>query len=179
MGRLCALVTYDPNIRPVLVSDEADARRRIEALAARADVVKVSDEDLAWIAPGQDPRVVAETWIAQGVSLVVITLGGDGARAFGPGGDVTVSGVPVTVVDTVGAGDTFMGTLIGEVAPASLSVSEAKERLRTLDAGELARILEVCAAAAAVTVSRQGADPPWPGEVAPGARAGVAGTLEE
>ena len=72
-----------------------------------------------------------------------------------------------------------MGTLIDEVAPASLSVSEAKERLRTLDAGELARILEVCAAAAAVTVSRLGADPPWPGEAAPGTRAGAAGTLEE
>lgn len=78
-ARSSAVVWYDPNVRPALVDDPAAVRTRVEELAALADVVKVSDEDLAWFAPATDPLDVARRWSAWGVALVVVTRGGDGA----------------------------------------------------------------------------------------------------
>lgn len=80
-ARATATITYDPNIRPALTGDPVDARRSIERLVALADVVKVSDDDLAWLVPGVDPVEVARDWLARGPAIVVVTLGGDGAVA--------------------------------------------------------------------------------------------------
>jgi fructokinase len=157
-----ALVTYDPNIRPSLVDDPAAVRVRVEELVALADVVKASDEDLRWLEPGDDVLEVARRWAARGPAFVVVTLGADGALAVTAGGDVvSVPGVATEVVDTVGAGDTFMGALIDGL----LSAGATGRGLRAAGGGgipssELEALLRHGARAAAITVARAGANPP-------------------
>ncbi|WP_454041095.1 carbohydrate kinase family protein [Cellulosimicrobium sp. Marseille-Q8652] len=159
-ARATATVTYDPNARPALMGDPADARPRIEALVALADVVKVSDEDLAWLAPGTDPVAVARDWLALGPAVVVVTLGGEGAVAVTATGEQRVAAPRVQVVDTVGAGDSFMGALIDGLWDADLLGADRREELRAIDGATLAGLLERCVAVAAITVSRAGANPP-------------------
>lgn len=159
-ARATATVTYDPNARPALMGDPADARPRIEALVALADVVKVSDEDLAWLAPGTDPVAVARDWLALGPAVVVVTLGGEGAVAVTATGEQRVAAPRVQVVDTVGAGDSFMGALIDGLWDADLLGADRREALRAIDDATLADLLERCVAVAAITVSRAGANPP-------------------
>ncbi|WP_435735327.1 carbohydrate kinase [Cellulosimicrobium sp. PMB13] len=159
-ARSAATVTYDPNARPALMGDPAEARPRIEALVTLADVVKVSDEDLAWLAPGSDPVAVARDWLALGPAVVVVTLGGEGAVAVTAGGEQRVTAPRVAVVDTVGAGDSFMGALIDGLWDADLLGADRREALRAIDSTTLAGLLERCVAVAAITVSRAGANPP-------------------
>lgn len=165
-ARATATVTYDPNARPALMGDAATVRPQVEALVALADVVKVSDEDLAWLAPGADPLDVAESWRRLGPAVVVVTFGGDGAVACTAAGEVRVSAPATTVVDTVGAGDSFMGALIDGLAAADLLGADRRAALRDVDPAVLRGVLERCAAVAAVTVSRAGANPPWREELA-------------
>lgn len=158
-----AVVTFDPNVRPSLVTDADDVRARVARLIALADVVKVSGEDLDWLHPGRDHRDIAREWLTAGPSLVVVTEGGDGSFAAHAAGIVEAVAQPVTVVDTVGAGDTFMAALIAQLhAP---TAAEVRERIAGWTADDLAALLAGCAAAAAVTVSRPGADPPWEAEL--------------
>ncbi len=166
-ARDTATITYDPNARPALMGDPADARARIEALVALADVVKVSDEDLAWLVPGTDPVAVARDWLALGPALVVVTYGGEGALALTAAGEQRVTAPRVEVVDTVGAGDSFMGALLDGLWDAGLLGADRRDALRAVDAATLTRLLERCAAVAAVTVSRAGANPPRRAELAP------------
>lgn len=163
--RPLALISYDPNIRPALVPDRARAVREVEALVALADVVKASDEDLAWLYPGADPLDVARRLQRSGPAVVVVTRGGDGACAVTATGTVFVDGHSVDVVDTVGAGDTFMSALIHSLREAGLSGAASREPLRGIEEQHLREMLEFGAAAAAVTVSRPGADPPRLDEV--------------
>ncbi|BDZ40142.1 carbohydrate kinase family protein [Microbacterium suwonense] len=155
-----ALITFDPNVRPALIPDRDDARRRVEALVALADVVKASDEDLTWLYPERSPLDSADAWRRSGPAVVVVTTGGDGAAAVTRGGVTRSPGRPVTVVDTVGAGDTFMGALIHGLLHLRFAGAEARPLLREIDAPDLERILSFAARAAAITVSRPGADPP-------------------
>ncbi|MGJ0204031.1 PfkB family carbohydrate kinase [Leucobacter sp. gxy201] len=168
-----ALIGYDPNIRPALIGGadaEAGAvRERVRSLIARSDVVKASDEDIAWLHPGEDPVAVAHRWAAAGPALVVVTRGAEGvvavrggAGAGAPAGrtELTVAGVPVDVVDTVGAGDTFMGALLDGLLSAGAYGAEARAALGALRDAELGVLLERSAQAAAITVSRAGANPP-------------------
>lgn len=153
-------ISYDPNSRPAIMEAPAITAKKFERLVAIADVVKVSDEDLEWVAPGQDYETVAQRWAASGPSLVVVTRGGSGALGFHGELRHEIDGVTVDVVDTVGAGDTFMGALIDgllEVGAFGLSKQGA---VSTLDHEALVAVLNRCARAAAVTVSRPGADPP-------------------
>lgn len=166
-ARDTATITYDPNARPALMGDPADARERIEAVVALADVVKVSDEDLAWLVPAGDPVEVARGWLALGPALVVVTLGGAGAVALTPGGEHRVAAPRVEVVDTVGAGDSFMGALVDGLWDAGLLGAARRDALRAVDPGTLERLLERCAAVAAITVSRAGANPPRRAELSP------------
>ena len=166
-ARDTATVTYDPNARPALMGDPADARSRIEALVALADVVKVSDEDVAWLVPGADPVAVARAWLALGPALVVVTLGGEGAVAVTAAGEQRVTAPRVEVVDTVGAGDSFMGALLDGLWDAGLLGADRRDALRAIDAATLAGLLERCVAVAAITVSRAGANPPRRAELAP------------
>src|SRR5690606_18157039 len=107
-----ALVTFDPNCRPTVVPDRALAVAQAEAFVALSDVVKASDEDLAWLYPARTVEQTLRAWLELGVTLAVVTRGGDGALAVTRDASADVPGVAVTVADTVGAGDSFMAALI-------------------------------------------------------------------
>ncbi|MEE6273089.1 carbohydrate kinase [Georgenia sp. MJ206] len=156
-----ATLTYDPNVRPALMGTPAQARPLIERLVSLADVVKVSDEDLAWLAPGDDIREVAGDWVGLGAGIVVVTLGGRGALAVTAGGvEVDVAAPRVDVADTVGAGDSFMSGLIDGLWRASLIGADRREALRGISRTALADALARAVQVAAITVSRAGANPP-------------------
>ncbi|MFF5503473.1 carbohydrate kinase [Streptomyces roseolus] len=152
--RATATVSYDPNVRPALMGERAAAVARVERCVALADVVKASDEDLAWLHPGEPPEAVAARWLALGPSVVLVTRGGEGALAVTRRHTVTAGATPVSVVDTVGAGDSFMSAVLDALA------DRDRAALAALGAGDLAGLLARAAAAAAVTVSRAGARPP-------------------
>lgn len=155
-----ALTSYDPNIRPSLIDDHDSVRRRVLALIDRCDVVKASDEDVAWLHPGADIVDVARGWSRTGPGLVVVTRGSDGCVAITRGGELTVPAVTVDVVDTVGAGDTFMAALIDGLLCEGAFGATARTEIESLEASRLTALLQRSVAAAAVTVSRPGADPP-------------------
>ncbi|WP_248283199.1 carbohydrate kinase family protein [Cryobacterium arcticum] len=166
-----ATITFDPNIRPALIDDAGAARARVEQLVGLADVVKVSDEDLRWVRPDQSLSEAAADWLALGPAAVVVTLGGEGAFALTAAGRVSILAPLVTVVDTVGAGDTFMGALIDGLIDADVVGADRRAALRELPLGVLERIMRRSADAAAITVSRPGADPPTRAELAAAAAA--------
>lgn len=161
-----ALVTYDPNIRPALLGDHREVRGRVEEIVALADVVKASDEDLAWLYPGERLIDVASVWRAMGPSVVVVTAGGSGATAVTEAGTTHVAAPSVAVADTVGAGDTFMSAIIEGMLRLGFRDGAARGALRRIDRGDLGSLLERAARAAAITVSRPGADPPSSAELA-------------
>ncbi|MFV0286364.1 MAG: PfkB family carbohydrate kinase, partial [Demequina sp.] len=154
-----ALTTYDPNIRQGLIDDE-EMRASVLVLMSRVHVVKASDEDLAWIFPGLSVEAAAQRVLELGPRLVVATRGGDGMLGAVPAGAVSAPAVATAVIDTVGAGDTCMGALIDGLIDAGCVGLRAAETLAQLRREDVERILHRCAAAAAVTVSRPGADPP-------------------
>ena len=154
-----AVIMLDPNIRTSFIEDAPVYRKRLDRMIGVADIVKVSDEDLDWIM--RDTSTVADKaarMLQQGPSLVIITKGAKGAEAYGRDGSVvTVPAPQVTVVDTVGAGDTFnAGFLAGLHSRALLS----KAAIANIGHADLNEALAFAAKVAAVTVSRQGADPP-------------------
>ena len=149
-------VSLDPNIRPQLLPPLRWAVARFEALAGQANLVKLSDDDAAWLYPDVDPDAVLSRLLELGAGLAVLTKGSEGSLLAGRGGRAVVASRSVPVVDTVGAGDTYMAALIA----CCLDVD-----LAGLDATELERIGEFCARAAGVTVSRAGADLPWRAEL--------------
>ena len=157
-------VMIDPNIRPNFIKDEASYRKRLGRMLALADIVKVSDEDLNWIIPGDlalTGKVAALS--AMGAGIVIVTRGGEGATGYLPGGaevDVPVS--RVEVVDTVGAGDTFNAGLLAKLAALGCLNRAA---LSGLPADHLAKAMMHGAKVAAITVSRAGANSPWASEV--------------
>ncbi|MGW2652273.1 carbohydrate kinase family protein [Streptomyces sp. NPDC001478] len=158
--RTAATVSYDPNVRPALMGDHAQAVRRVEHCVALADVVKASDEDLAWLYPGEDPVRAAGRWLGRGPGLVLVTRGADGACALLPGGPLTVPAPTVPVADTVGAGDAFMSGTLHALAGRGLLGPAGRERLRSPDRATVTDVLRYAVASAAVTVSRAGANPP-------------------
>lgn len=161
-----ATITYDPNARPAIMGTAGEARERVEALVARSDVVKVSDEDIAWLAPGEPVAAVARTWLALGAAVVVVTRGGSGSEGYARDGlAVTVPAPRTTVVDTVGAGDSFMAGVIDGLARAGLVGAARRDQLRGIDERTLREVLERAGAIAAITVSRAGANPPTAAEL--------------
>ncbi|WP_084039362.1 carbohydrate kinase [Demequina sp. NBRC 110053] len=165
-ARSTSTITYDPNARPALMGDAASALARIESVIALADVVKVSDEDIAWLTDGENVDAVAHQWAARGPAFVVLTRGSDGATAFvADGREVTIDAPSVDVADTVGAGDSFMGGLVDGLWTAGLLGAHRRSALRAIDDATLVAVLERCARIAAVTVSRPGANPPSSAEL--------------
>jgi len=151
------LISLDPNVRLNVEPDLDVWRTRVQAMAARADLIKVSGEDLTAMYPGRSAQTVAERWLADGVRLVVVTSGADGAAGFTQRDRVAVAGERVQVVDTVGAGDSFQAALLcalDEVGRAS------RVGLEGLDAAMLRRCLAFAGRAAAITCTRRGADLP-------------------
>ena len=151
-----APIVFDPNIRPSVQPDRDLYEAAVEKWAALSAVIKVSDDDLAWLFPGQAIEDVANRWINDGAFLVVVTQGANGIMGYTSEGRVEVPGVKVDVVDTVGAGDT-VGAIVVEAMLTHGLVELRGELLR----GVLAR----AAAAAAITCSRKGAQPPFKHEL--------------
>jgi fructokinase len=158
--RISATVTFDPNVRPSLIVDRELARERIERLVERSDVVKASEEDLRWIDPDHPPERTAQTWLALGPAIVVVTMGDRGAMALCAAGEVRVAARPVQVVDTVGAGDAFMVGLIDALWASDLLGAQRRAELAGMDLDALTAAIEAASNAAAVTVARAGADLP-------------------
>ncbi|BBZ48116.1 carbohydrate kinase family protein [Mycobacterium parmense] len=153
--RVSATVTFDPNVRPALTDDRA--RARIVHLVERSDVVKVSHEDLEWIAPGQDPQRTARGWLASGPAIVAVTLGPRGSVAFCGDGEVRVDAEPVDVVDTIGAGDAFMVGLIDALWTRGLLGASRRAALRRIGVAALTEVLRAASLSAALAVGRAGA----------------------
>jgi fructokinase len=151
-----APIVFDPNIRPSVQPDRDLYEAAVEKWAALSAVIKVSDDDLAWLFPGQAIEDVANRWINDGAFLVVVTQGANGIMGYTSDGRVEVPGVKVDVVDTVGAGDT-VGAIVVEAMLTHGLVELRGDLLR----GVLAR----AAAAAAITCSRKGAQPPFKHEL--------------
>lgn len=156
------LISFDPNIRPTVVADMQLWRTNTEALVPLTDLVKVSDEDLALIAPGEAIDEIARKWLSDGAGLVIVTRGGDGATAFAPGLEVDCPGVKVAVEDTVGAGDTFQAALLAGLKQLGVT---GRPALEGLTEDSLQRLLGFAVGAAAITCSRRGADLPRKGEL--------------
>ncbi|WP_371153178.1 carbohydrate kinase [Jannaschia sp. 2305UL9-9] len=147
-------IMIDPNIRPSFIRNEATFRGRMSRLLGTADIVKLSDEDLAWL--GMSPEDV----LSHGASVLCLTEGSRGVTAITRDGRVSVPAEKVEVVDTVGAGDTFnAGFLAGLHKAGALTKDVPSEEV-------LRAALTLGAKAAAVTVSRAGANPPWASELA-------------
>ncbi|WP_194922600.1 PfkB family carbohydrate kinase [Catenulispora pinisilvae] len=163
--RRTATITYDPNVRPEHMTAVPDARGRISALMGLADVVKLSDADLAWLAPGTGPVAFARHQVSAGAAICVVTLGAAGAVAACAAGAIEVPAVPVEVVDTVGAGDAYMSALLAGLHDHRLLGAAARADLRTLAPDTLATVLADAALAAAVTCGRRGSDPPTRAEL--------------
>ncbi len=152
-----ATVTLDPNVRPALIADSEQATRRIEHLVEHSDVVKASDEDLRWLAPDLTPEQVAQRWLRRGPALVAVTMGAEGAYAVSAAGAVRVPSRRVQVVDTVGAGDSFMTGLLDALWSLELLGGARRDALRAISTEELSTVLEAAVLSSALTVAMPGA----------------------
>jgi fructokinase len=156
------MVSVDPNIRPFLVRSRKEFLHRLERFLAAADLLKLSEEDLAWMHPGLSVKDCCRKYVAAGVSLVVVTCGAKGAIGMNGRGLVEVPAERVTVADTVGAGDTFQAALLAWMHQEHGLKPEA---LRMLEVSELKGLLSFAAKAASITCSRAGCNPPWQHEL--------------
>jgi fructokinase len=158
------VTVIDPNVRPGFVSNRADYLARINRLIALADIVKVSDEDLNWLMPADAPILEKLAALkALGPSIAILTEGAKGPTALiGDNQAVRVPVPRVTVKDTVGAGDTFNAGVLAKLY--RLNRLE-KSKIAQISAADMAEALAHGTAVAAVTVSREGANPPWASEL--------------
>jgi fructokinase len=156
------VLTLDPNLRANLIPDRDEYRRRMESWVGLCDLVKVSRADLEWLYPGRDVTAAAGGWLRLGPRLVVVTLGADGAMALSGDRRIAVPGRKVKVADTVGAGDSFHAALLAGLHDGGLL---RRERLAAPSDDVLRGLLERAVAAAAITCSRPGANPPTRAEL--------------
>lgn len=157
------VVSLDPNIRPGQIKDRRAHLARLMRMIAMADIVKISDEDVAWMTGKSEFAKTAKKWLKSGARIVVVTRGGDGVEAYTANFALHQPAVSVKVADTVGAGDTFTAGLLAALSKAKLLT---KKKLASISQADLEAALSFAARAAAVTVSRPGADPPWAHELA-------------
>jgi fructokinase len=151
-----APIVFDPNIRPSVMGDRDLYEAAVEKWAALSSVIKVSDDDMAWLYPGQKYEDVAKRWLNDGAALVVVTRGSNGIIGFTADGSVEVDGEKITVADTVGAGDT-VGAIIVEAM--------IEKGILALTGDVLKATLHRAAVAAGITCSRKGAQPPYKHEL--------------
>jgi fructokinase len=155
------LTALDPNIRAALIDDPAVYRARFASWLPHVRLLKVSDDDAEWLAGTGDPVAAAKSWVASGVDAVVLTRGAAGLAVITAAGEFAqVPSARAEVVDTIGAGDTVQGALL-----AWLYQREVRD-LTTLGAPEWSKALSYAAKAAAITVSRSGAEPPTANDMA-------------
>jgi fructokinase len=151
-----APIVFDPNIRPSVMGNRDSYEAAVEKWAAISAVIKVSDDDLAWLFPGQSVESIAARWVQDGAFLVVVTRGADGLQGFTARGALSVPGVKIDVIDTVGAGDT-VGAIVVEAM--------IEQGIMALQGDVLSDVLTRAAKAAAITCSRKGAEPPYKHEL--------------
>ncbi|NUO33654.1 MAG: carbohydrate kinase [Dermatophilaceae bacterium] len=160
---LGATVSYDPNARPALMGLPDQARRTIEESIRLADLVKVSDEDIAWLCPGESEEDVLRGWAELGPAVIVMTRGGEGAvvRVSRTGEQQALPAPRVDVVDTVGAGDSFMAGLVsGLIDSGLLGGPESRTRLHQARLADMLPAVERALVTGALTVGRAGAHAP-------------------
>ena len=146
-----APIVFDPNIRPAVISDRKQYVAQVERWVSISSAVKVSDDDLKWLYPSLDIEQVVNNWLTMGASLVVVTYGDKGLAGYRVGEKISQDAIKVLVADTVGAGDTVGAILVEAIV---------KDGLDTLSGVRLEMMLKLAAKAAAITVSRGGANPP-------------------
>jgi len=151
-----APIIFDPNIRPAVLGNRDEYVKKVEKWVAISWAVKVSDEDLNWLYPGKVIDEIVNRWLEVGVHLVVVTLGEKGIIAYRMNEQISVDAVKVVVADTVGAGDTVGAVLVEAIV---------KNSLDKLTGEVLKTMLNRAAKAAAITVSRTGANPPSTDEI--------------
>jgi fructokinase len=161
-----ATVSYDPNFRPLLMGTPEEILPGVHELLGLADVVKVSEEDLAWLHPGREPGDVVGEWLDLGPAVVVVTLGAEGVLAGTASGLHSVlPGRRIEVVDTVGAGDSFSAALLAGLHRRGLLGAGSRDDLYRIGREDLDGVLGEAVTAAAITCSRHGADPPTRAEL--------------
>ncbi|MFL5953787.1 MAG: carbohydrate kinase family protein [Gaiellaceae bacterium] len=156
------IIFLDPNVRPAVFGDPGVYRERFERLAGLATVVKLSEDDASWIYPGLEPEAVLDRVLVLGPRLVALTLGRDGAIAASADGRARVPAMPVIVVDTVGAGDSFGAALLAALFEQGALKPGAP---RPLGDSLLEHALTYAVSAAAITCTRTGAVPPSRAEI--------------
>ena len=151
-----APIVFDPNIRPAVLGNRDEYVKKVEKWVAISSAVKVSDEDLNWLYPGKSIDEIANKWLEVGVELVLVTLGDKGITAYRENEQISVNAVKVVVADTVGAGDTVGAVLVEAIV---------KSGLDKLTGEVLKSMLNRATKAAAISVSRTGANPPSKEEI--------------
>jgi fructokinase len=151
-----APIVFDPNIRPVVMSDRKAYVRQVERWVGISSAVKVSDDDIYWLYPGADLDKVVNNWLSLGPELVVVTFGDKGLAGYRENSKISVDAKKVVVADTVGAGDTVGAILVEAII---------QDGLAKLTDERLSLMLDRAARAAAITVSRTGAKPPGRDEI--------------
>jgi fructokinase len=162
-----ATISYDPNCRPAISADVVAARRQAELFVAGSDIVKASDEDLSWLYPDRTPDETLAAWLELGPAIVALTRGASGPVILSGKGRVEMAAEPISVADTVGAGDSFMAGLISGLAQLEALGAGGRQRLQTLTLDQLHALAAYANRAAAITCSRQGANPPRAAELGP------------
>jgi fructokinase len=153
-----SLIMLDPNIRPALVNDEDDYRRRLDQMIEYVDIIKMSDEDLSWVFQDSTEEDAIKKLMKKDVSVVLVTKGASGASLYS--GDLRIDVTPpkVKIVDTVGAGDTFNA---GFLSWLSQHNKATKQAIRTMSVADMKSALERAVFISSHVVERQGANPPW------------------
>ncbi|WP_104140215.1 carbohydrate kinase [Arthrobacter sp. ZGTC131] len=160
-------ISFDPNCRPGISPDVAAARTQAELFVAASDIVKASDEDLAWLYPHRRPEETLEAWLELGPAIVALTRGAAGPVILARTGRVEMPAEAITVADTVGAGDSFMAALISGLAQLGALGAGGRQRLQSLAPDQLHSLAAYANRAAGITCSRPGANPPRSTELGP------------
>ncbi len=166
-ARTDGTVSYDPNVRPTIMGSADAVRPRVEELVALSDVVKCSEDDVAWLYPGESASQVMARWAALGAALTVVTLGADGVTWRAASGDEDHEPArAASVVDTVGAGDSFMAGLVSGLLDEGLLGSlAARDRLRAARLPQVRPAIDRALATSGLTVLRAGAYAPTREEI--------------
>ena len=155
------LIALDPNVRPAVIDDVPAYRERLARILRRTDLLKASEEDLAWLAPDRDPADAARAFLREGPTAAVVTRGARGAVVVTPSETIAVPAPPAEVVDTIGAGDAFGGGFLAWWHDHGLGRTDLRNRDAVLEATRFACLV------AARTTERAGAVPPRASELAP------------
>jgi fructokinase len=166
-ARLAGTVSYDPNVRPTIMGSADAVRPRVEELVALSDVVKCSEDDIEWLYPGESASQVMARWAGLGAALTVVTLGADGVTWRAASGDEDREPARATsVVDTVGAGDSFMAGLVsGLLDDGLLGSLDARDRLHAAGLAQVRSAIDRALATSGLTVRRAGAYAPTREEI--------------